>query len=192
MIEKQFAIKHLISGGLITNYYCTSACKHCLYACSPHWKKEYITQEAAAEIMTTIRSLGCRSIHIGGGEPFLNFEGLLNVARVAQDIGMGIDYIETNSSWFKDEETAISLLRQLQLCGVSQLLVSISPFHNEFIPFRKVKGVLNASRKCGLRWEVGMKGFMYYYLIGNRGFLGNCKFLVTASLYNLKNIYFFR
>jgi hypothetical protein len=38
----EFAIRRLISGGIITNYFCTSTCKRCLYNCSPQWKKRYI------------------------------------------------------------------------------------------------------------------------------------------------------
>ena len=38
----EFSIKKLRSGGLITNYFCTSSCKHCLYNCSPQWEKRYI------------------------------------------------------------------------------------------------------------------------------------------------------
>jgi hypothetical protein len=38
----EFTIKNLRSGGLITNYFCTSSCGHCLYNCSPRWEKQYI------------------------------------------------------------------------------------------------------------------------------------------------------
>jgi len=38
----EFAIRRLMSGGIITNYFCTSRCGHCLYNCSPQWEKEYI------------------------------------------------------------------------------------------------------------------------------------------------------
>ena len=41
-------IRQLMSGGLITNYFCTSRCGHCLYNCSPNWEKEYITAQTAA------------------------------------------------------------------------------------------------------------------------------------------------
>jgi len=38
----EFTIRRLISGGIITNYFCTSRCGHCLYNCSPQWEKRYI------------------------------------------------------------------------------------------------------------------------------------------------------
>jgi len=43
----QLNIRQLISGGIITNYFCSSSCGHCLYNCSPRWEKDYISPEAA-------------------------------------------------------------------------------------------------------------------------------------------------
>jgi len=69
--SRRLAINHLDSGGLITNYYCTSRCRHCLYGCSPGWEKRYIDTETTEKNLLKVKGLGCNSIHIGGGEPFL-------------------------------------------------------------------------------------------------------------------------
>ena len=145
--QKDFAIKRLHSGGIITNYYCTSECAHCLYYCSPRWKKQYIGREILAKILQKIKSLGCHSVHIGGGEPFLNPEGLEVVVEVARSMSVQIDYVETNSSWFKQRESAVETLLSLRARGLSTLLVSISPFHNEHVPFNRVKGVIDACKE---------------------------------------------
>jgi hypothetical protein len=145
-----FTIRGLVSGGLITNYFCTSRCRHCLYHCSPNREKAYIDPETAEKCFIRMLELGCRSVHIGGGEPMLRPEHLENVLEVANQVGIGIDYVETNSSWFKDPESAIHILERLQVKGLETLLISISPFHNEFIPFSKVKGVIDAGRKTGM------------------------------------------
>ncbi|MDH3875155.1 MAG: radical SAM protein [Desulfobacteraceae bacterium] len=145
-----FAIRRLISGGLITNYFCTSRCRHCLYNCSPNRGKEYIDSETAEKCFIRILELGCRSVHIGGGEPMLRPEKMENILKAANRVGMGIDYVETNSSWFKNAESAVNVLERLITNGLSTLLISISPFHNEFIPFSKVKGVIDAGRKVGI------------------------------------------
>ncbi len=146
-----FEIEHLQSGGLITNYYCTSRCAHCLYACSPNWPKYYLDPEVARKNMLKIMELGCSSIHIGGGEPFLNPEGLKAIVETAVSLGMAIEYVETNSSWYKDMGGACTLLESLREKGLTCLLVSISPFHNEHIPLWKVKGVMEACGKVGIR-----------------------------------------
>ena len=150
MENKTDFITQLSSGGLITNYNCTSRCRHCLYACSPKRGKAYINTETTQAVFRCIRNLGCSGVHIGGGEPFLNPDGLINVIRIAGEEGVQIDYVETNSSWYKDPVQAGKLLTSLVNAGCSTLLISISPYHNEFIPFKKVKGVLSACRKVGM------------------------------------------
>jgi len=127
----EFAIKRLGSGGLITNYFCSSSCKHCLYNCSPHWQKRYIDPDTAGKNLKTIRALGCRSVHIGGGEPLLRPDKLATVLELASQVGISVEYVETNSSWFQDLESAKNLLSDLSRKGLGTLLVSISPFHNE-------------------------------------------------------------
>jgi hypothetical protein len=140
----------LQSGGLITNYNCTSKCRHCLYKCSPARSKDYIDEETTRKNLRMVKKLGCNALHIGGGEPFLQFEKLLGVIKVFREENMQIDYIETNSSWYRDEQQACKMLEQIKSEGVNTLLVSISPFHNEYIPFEKVKGVINACHRVNI------------------------------------------
>lgn len=146
----EFKIKRLVSGGMITNYFCVSRCRHCLYNCSPNWEKNYINPRTAGENLLTIRKLGCSSVHIGGGEPLLRPDALGDILQIAKKVGVAIDYVETNSSWFRDSDSAIAILLKLRKQGLQSLLVSISPFHNEYIPFVKVKGVIAAARQTGI------------------------------------------
>jgi hypothetical protein len=148
---ERIVIKRLRSGGLITNYFCTSRCRHCLYNCSPDWPKEYISAETAETSFRTIQSLGCRAVHIGGGEPLLRPDALAEVLDAAARTGMRIDYVETNSSWYRDPDSAAELLNRLKQRGLHTLLVSISPFHGEYTPFAKVTGVMAAARQSGIR-----------------------------------------
>ncbi|MBN1181991.1 MAG: radical SAM protein [Bacteroidales bacterium] len=157
---KNLIIQTIFSGGIITNYYCTSRCAHCLYACSPKWEKRYITREQARNNFKWIKDLGCYSVHIGGGEPFLNFDGLLDVLDIANQEGIGIDYIETNSSWFVNKEKGEEQLRAIRAKGVSTLLISISPFHNEYIPLCRVKELISACQRTGLSVFPWVQGFM--------------------------------
>jgi hypothetical protein len=97
-----------------------------------------------------IRSLGCRSVHIGGGEPLLRPDKLVTVFEIASKIGVSVEYVETNSSWFRDIESAKALLARLRQKGLQTLLVSISPFHNEQVPFSRVQGVIEAAKQVGV------------------------------------------
>ncbi|MGI6537677.1 MAG: radical SAM protein [Caldicoprobacterales bacterium] len=143
-------INYLVSGGVITNYYCSSKCKHCVYASSPGWPKDYMTSSAADEIFSILKRLGCDAVHIGGGEPLLQPEKIYPVLESAARNHINIDYIETNASWFKDEPSAVLILRELMKRGVYCLLISIDPYHNEYIPFYKVKGLIKACSKVNM------------------------------------------
>ncbi|MCL2158968.1 MAG: radical SAM protein, partial [Oscillospiraceae bacterium] len=89
-------------------------------------------------------------VHIGGGEPFLNFEKLLKVCESARRSRVSIDYIETNGSWHADERSSSEKLQRLLEAGVDCLLVSLDPFHNEFVPYEKIKGLLGCCKKNGM------------------------------------------
>jgi hypothetical protein len=115
---------------------------------------------AAEKYLRVVRSLGCRSVHIGGGEPMLRPEKLGEVLNVAANVGVSIEYVETNSAWFQDLDSAVSILRDLRRQGIRTLLVSISPFHNEFIPFSRVQGVIEACRKTDISVFPWINGFV--------------------------------
>ncbi len=107
--------------------------------------------EALRPMLLKVADLGCSSMHIGGGEPLLDEDGLVAVLDVCRECGMGIDYVETNSSWYRDDESAMRTLERLLEHGGDTLLISISPFHSEYIPFRKVRAVLATCRATGMR-----------------------------------------
>ncbi len=94
------SIKHLISGGIITNYYCTSKCRHYLYACSPFQEKQYINEHTAEKLILKIKKLSCRSLHIGGGEPLLNIKALIPILDIFQKTNINIDSLELKPDEF--------------------------------------------------------------------------------------------
>lgn len=155
-----YQIGRLMSGGLIVNYHCPSRCRHCLYRCSPKRSKAYMNAKTAMACFEKIGSMGCHSVHIGGGEPMMRQKELGIILDQADQAGIHIDYVETNSAWFKDEKTACKILESLKNKGLSTLLISISPFHIEYIPFDKVKGVMSACRKTGIQIFPWMETFI--------------------------------
>jgi len=150
-MSANLCIDRLMDGGIITNYVCTSRCGHCLYGCSPNREKDYLEEEVLDSITKTIKRLACRSVHIGGGEPFLDAEALVWTVNGIRKRGIDIEYVETNAMWYRDPESAVDLLLKLRDAGLATLLISISPFHNGFVPFAKVKGAIQACRRTGMR-----------------------------------------
>lgn len=104
--------------------------------------------------------MGVGSVHIGGGEPFLSPDALMDTLRAAKAVGMGIEYVETNASWFSRTEKAERLLKEIRRAGVTCLLVSISPFHNEYIPFKKTRTLMDQCRREGISVFPWVNGFV--------------------------------
>jgi len=129
-------VQRLYHGGIMANYECNAACRHCLYACSPDNRAgEYILKEAAKDVCKLLVKGGCRSVHIGGGEPFLDFDGLIMLLETARNAGIQVEYIETNGFWAADEVQAKAYLGDLVKAGADTLCISLDPFHVEYVPY---------------------------------------------------------
>lgn len=144
-----------VYSGIITNYNCNAKCSHCMFASSPHCKNEYISPEMSERIAKLLADAGTSGVHIGGGEPFLNFEALCCLIEALNRHGVGIDYIETNAFWCKDADFARTRLEKLKKLGVSTIMVSADPFHIEFVPLERPLGL------CSLLDEYGFEYFIW-------------------------------
>jgi len=94
-----------------------------------------MTAETAAEICEILATGNCHSVHIGGGEPFLDFDGLITVLKIAQKANIQVDYVETNAFWATNAEQVKSYLKALESVDVDTICISLDPFHAEYVPF---------------------------------------------------------
>ena len=134
-MSQPLKIQQLGHGGIMANYQCNAACRHCLYACSPDRGNDYIQRETAQKICEILIKGGCRSVHIGGGEPFLDFDGLIALVKTTIKSGIRLEYIETNGFWATDKNQAGKYLQALAMAGADTLCISLDPFHAEYVPF---------------------------------------------------------
>jgi len=127
------------SGGIMLSYKCNCTCKHCLYAGSPAWK-EWIGVQDVSRIFEGLNETSSRlqGFHIAGGEPFLDFDRLLRVQRLATEFGIPIEYVETNAGWCSSEEITAKRFDLLRNAGLKCILISCSPFHAERITLSHV------------------------------------------------------
>ena len=135
-----FKPKPAESLGLITHYRCTFRCKHCLYCSSPEIREE-VEEASLLEIIDQIdRVLGNVLLHIGGGEPLIHFDLAKKIISCLSKTRIIVEYLETNGSSLL--RNSLPKLQALKDVGLECLLVSISPFHNEFIPAERIKKLL--------------------------------------------------
>lgn len=86
-------------------------------------------------------------IHIAGGEPLLNPALVMETIRKAKIYRIPIDYVETNAFWCWNDEKTESVFRKLTDTGLCRILISVSPFHLEFIPMDRVHRAVSIAGK---------------------------------------------
>ncbi len=150
----------MMYSGIITNYGCSAACRHCMFASSPRAGKEFISGEAAERIAGRLKRAGVYSMHIGGGEPFLNFEALCVLLGAMQKAGLGVDYIETNAFWARDDAEIMKRLERLRKLGVDTIMVSVDPFHIEYVPLERPIRLVQALRRAGMDYFIWQDRFL--------------------------------
>jgi len=144
----EFKIPPLTSGGLMLSYQCSNSCRHCIYASSPRWK-DWMTEQDLSHYLDQIRKYAPnqRGIHLSGGEPFLNFDLTLRAVELAIESGVPLQYVETNGYWCENDDLAAYQFNMLRESGLPAVLISVSPFHNEFTPFERTNRAINIARE---------------------------------------------
>lgn len=110
-----------------------------------------MSREMARKALRKVRELGCSSVHIGGGEPFLNIEALCGILDTTRECGVLLEYVETNCFWARSIETAVTTLEPLRDHGLQTILVSIDPFHSASVPLCRVENAIAACDRIGMR-----------------------------------------
>ncbi|MCX7995814.1 MAG: radical SAM protein [candidate division WOR-3 bacterium] len=150
-------IKKPLSMGLFLTYKCNAECQHCMYGCGPGWKADWIKLSDAEKIFASVSEsikglpdnrIGINyGLHFTGGEPFLNFDLLLELTRLATRFNIPSLFVETNCFWCKDEETTEKKLLELKKAGLHGILISINPFILENVPFERTENCIRASER---------------------------------------------
>jgi hypothetical protein len=165
-----------ISAGILLSYKCSSECKHCMYACSPRWSDDWISEEDLEKILVQLSSrikgslsgsntVGLNSgLHFTGGEPFLNLDLLLTGVEMARELRIPSTFVETNCFWCTSEETTKEKLTQLKDVGLDGLLVSVNPFILEQTPFERTQMAIEVGEKIfGRNLMVYQKVFYHQF-----------------------------
>ena len=145
-METKVHIGELYGGGLVLGYSCSSRCRHCLYGCGPH-RRDGGAPDRLDAILDQLAEVAPHArYHIGGGEPFLNLTLVEHAVRGLGERGLHLEYIETNASWVRSRKHAEETLAGLAAAGLRCVLVSVSPFHAEFVPYARTRDLIAAAR----------------------------------------------
>ncbi|KJS02551.1 MAG: Fe-S oxidoreductase [Desulfobulbaceae bacterium BRH_c16a] len=122
---------------------CNIKCSHCVAADERpfHTKMELAR---ARGIIGEMALAGVTGISFTAGEPFIYFDDLLELVALCREKNI-YTRIVTNSFWAKTPEITRELLGRLRQCGLGELRLSYSRWHQHHVP-RKM--VLHAARGC--------------------------------------------
>jgi hypothetical protein len=167
-----------VSGGVMLSYKCPAKCRHCIYACSPEWKADWISEEnldrGLAQLSGKIqpsawgpRAVGLNEgLHLTGGEPFANFDLLLRATERAESYRIPSTFVETNSIWCVDDDSTRDKLERLRAAGLKGIMISVNPFYAEYVPFERTERCIRISLEV-----FGMRNVMVYQLEYYRQFI---------------------
>jgi len=130
-----------------------------MYACSPGWQADWIFEEEAEAILSQLARrirgspygkdrVGVNDgLHFTGGEPFLNFDLLLKLTRVADRLKISSSFVETNCFWCTDDERTAEKILQLREAGLKGMLISVNPFILEEVPFERTERAVRIGKR---------------------------------------------
>ncbi|AEH44893.1 Radical SAM domain protein [Thermodesulfatator indicus DSM 15286] len=141
-------LKPLDSGGIMLSYRCQSGCRHCVYACGSKWQ-DWMSRDFLENLLRGLKetSENLKGFHLAGGEAFLNFDLLLFAVEKCTELGVPLEYVETNAGWCVDYATGVEKLKLLKDAGLRSILISVSPFHAETIPLKRTLTAIRVSEK---------------------------------------------
>jgi len=135
--------------GLVITDVCSARCRHCYVVAGPD-RSRWMTPEAAEGHLAAMGRLGvpAEGVHIGGGEPFGDFDRLLAIVGAARQVGLGgVAYVETHGGWATSEDLVRRHLAALAEAGMVQLSISADPYHQEFVSPDRVQRLYAVARE---------------------------------------------
>jgi MoaA/NifB/PqqE/SkfB family radical SAM enzyme len=109
--------------------------------------------------LTEFSPHGCR-VHLTGGEPFGDWDHLLELARCARAEGLGpLQKVETNAFWATEEDIVRRRVEALAEAGMEKFSISADPYHQQFVPIARARLAASVARdllgeqRVQVRWE---------------------------------------
>ncbi len=127
---------------------CNIRCSHCVAA----GEIPPVAKMEAAKAKAVIREMAgadVKGISFTAGEPFLYFDDLLELVNLCSKQKI-YTRVVTNSFWAETAEEAREKVHLLAQCGLCQLRLSYSRWHQQHVPKQNVVNAAEACRAAGV------------------------------------------
>jgi MoaA/NifB/PqqE/SkfB family radical SAM enzyme len=135
--------------GLFLTERCNIKCSHCWFSCGPD-KTAKVSKTQAEDYIKQALGLGAQWISFTGGEPFLEFELLVDLVSFSYKLGLKTEVV-TNCFWANSKSAAQDKLLSLKVAGLDVLNLSMDDFHQEHIPINTTKHCYDAAIELKLK-----------------------------------------
>ncbi len=122
---------------------CNSSCAHCI-ARQDVGSASTMDITAAKALINELSRANVKGISFTAGEPLLFVAEINRLVGLCHICGM-FSRVVTNAFWALTPQSADAIVTQLQKSGLSQLRISYSRWHGQFI---SQENTLNAARSC--------------------------------------------
>lgn len=141
--------------GFIMTYKCQVACPHCIIEAGPHRKEEMSVDDALNWIrqIAGYRNGYIKVLSLTGGEPFYNIDKLKRIAAFGETCGLLVSVV-TNAFWAFTQQEAVRIIRELP--SIKMLAISADSYHQETIPFERVKNAILAAQECNIPYNIAV------------------------------------
>ncbi len=153
--------------GLLLTYWCNSRCAICYLSCGPD-RGGRLELDHALRLWRGLDQLATNHgktmrIHLAGGEPFGDWGRLVSIIRAARDAGLTpLEKVETNAHWAASAGLTRARLELLDALGMEKLIVSTDVYHQEFVPFERVRLCVETARQVLGRGRVLVRWWDFY------------------------------
>ncbi|MFL6604461.1 MAG: radical SAM protein [Steroidobacteraceae bacterium] len=140
---------------LVLTARCNASCAHCARSYGPN-RSEHLDQTEIFRLMDEAAAIDDGEnlyFDLTGGEPFLDFELLVATVSHGARLGAEVSCV-TNAFWARTNELTRSKLETLRDAGLSALSVSVSRFHQRFVPLERARRALTVAAELGFWTEI--------------------------------------
>ena len=132
-------LKNLNKIEFVVTSACSGRCKHCSQGDHTGCTVNIDPQKAVDVVRTIIERYKIETVMTFGGEPLLHREAVYAIMRAASEASVPRRQLITNGYFTEDISVIRHVAKELSICGVNDLLLSVDAFHQETIPIKTVR-----------------------------------------------------